>query len=172
VLPEKKVPRNQGIFLRDSHGRLQLIVDTVSDFDDFIFWNYSGAPPGAGSDEGDREPPRFRSSAFIAVSGLKVAFKASTGELDSNNVYEAKIDGIYLKIANARVTTVAETGMLGTDFDPDAVCPDDEPLVVDEVALEREGLRGSFFAITIAFGGECTDEEEDVDFAGIYLTRV
>lgn len=185
-----------------------------------------------------------------------VAFKARSGEVDENNIYQNVKDGIYLKTEHNPVTTIVETGMLGTEFDPYAVlrtddedssslvfpqsAPETSPtsffrgtnqsqdgnnrrivdhhgkrreafswnvffnkyygketdpaatsapptttkpptpttavpttLLVDEVAMERESLRGHFLAIAIGFSGTDTaEEEEDTEFSGIYLTQV
>ena len=86
---EKEVPVNQGIFVYDTvgKGKLRLVARAGVDagFDDFVYWNYSGAPPGVGESEGDAEPPRWRSSAFQAVSQragatFRVAFLARNGD--------------------------------------------------------------------------------------------
>jgi hypothetical protein len=104
---EKEVPDNQGIFVLNTlTGTVKLVASTEDgEFDDFVYWNYSGMPPGAhggeggkavgnegGGDKGgdDADPPRWRSAAFSAVSSdpaERVAFKGFTGSLDVNNVY-------------------------------------------------------------------------------------
>ena len=148
----------------------------------FVYWNYSGAPPGAGSSEGDAEPPRFRSSAFVAVSSrgagtaARLAFLARTGETDPDlHVYVAPVDGIYLASTpgQAPITTLVETGMDGTVIDPAAVWDDDEdpatpdvPLPIASLALERDAFRGDLLAITASMG------VEEAGWAGIYLTDV
>ena len=75
---------NQGIFVHDTAPRGGT-PDGGQDrarFDEFLFWNYSGKTPcigGGHSEEGgedDGEPARWRSSAFVAVSGPATAFKA------------------------------------------------------------------------------------------------
>ena len=103
---EKEVPVNQGIFVYDTvgKGKLRLVARAGVDagFDDFVYWNYSGAPPGVGESEGDAEPPRWRSSAFLAVSQragatFRVAFLARNGDIDPDtNLYVDPVDGIYL----------------------------------------------------------------------------
>lgn len=147
---------HQGIFVYDMSKGLSLIASTDDDgFENFVFWNYSGAPPGQGNDDGDREPPRFRSNSFVTVSGDKgnglVAFKART-ELETGDI----IDGIYAKSQrqdwSGPLTTVEETGMDGTELDPDAVVPETgEPLFVDEVAIERESLADRRIVVTVGF---------------------
>jgi len=61
------------------------VAKTGAQFDEFVFWNYSGRVPcvsGGHSEEGsedDGEAARWRSSAFVAVSGERTAFKAVAG---------------------------------------------------------------------------------------------
>jgi hypothetical protein len=187
---EKEVPVNQGNFVYDTAAksptqRLRLLARTGlgGQFDDFVYWNYSGAPPGAGESEGDAEPPRFRSLAFLAVSTadaatvIRVAFLARTGDIDPvTNVYLDPVDGIYLARGPGQgpITTLIETGMDGTILDPDAVWDDDEdlttpdvPLPIASLALERDAFRGDWLAITASMGTEDTE-----GWAGIYLTEV
>jgi hypothetical protein len=183
---EKEVPVNQGIFVYDTAGKgmLRLVAraGVDADFDDFVYWNYSGAPPGVGESEGDAEPPRWRSSAFLAVSQragatFRVAFLARNGDLDSDNVYINTVDGIYLgQVLGASaptLTTLVQTGMDGTVLDPDAVWDDDEdastpdvPLPIASLALERDAFRGDWLAITASMG------VEEAGWAGIYLTHM
>jgi len=183
---EKEVPVNQGIFVYDTvgKGKLRLVARAGVDagFDDFVYWNYSGAPPGVGESEGDAEPPRWRSSAFQAVSQragatFRSAFLARNGDLDSDNVYINTVDGIYLgEVLGASaptLTTLVQTGMDGTVLDPDAVWDDDEdaatpdvPLPIASLALERDAFRADWLAITASMG------VEEAGWAGIYLTQL
>jgi len=148
-------------------------------FDEFLFWNFSGKTPcvgGGHSDDGaedDGEPARWRSSAFVAVSGgvgatYQAAFKARTGEL-VDGVYVDPVDGIYLRRGPGQgqtIVTVLDTTMDGQLLDPDA--PVDSTIA--ELGLEREGLRGDWLAISAKMGIEGGEEEDDM--AGVYLTRV
>jgi hypothetical protein len=184
---EKKVPVNQGIFVYDTvgKGKLRLVAraGVDADFDDFVYWNYSGAPPGVGESEGDAEPPRWRSSSFQAVSQragatFRIAFLAREGNIDkSTNLYVDPVDGIYLgQVLGATaptLTTLVQTGMDGTVLDPDAVWDDDEnpstpdvPLPIASLALERDAFRADWFAITASMG------VEEAGWAGIYLTQI
>ncbi len=183
---EKEVPVNQGIFGYDTvNKRLRLVVraGANAEFDDFVYWNYSGAPPGAGESEGDAEPPRWRSSAFQAVAQragatYRVAVLARNGAIDPDtHLYVDPVDGIYLAevigAAAPNVTTLVQTGMDGTVLDPAAVWDDDEspatpdvPLPIASLALERDALRGNQLAITASMG------VEEAGWAGIYLTEV
>lgn len=78
------VPEHQGIFMADTEtGAISMMAQTGSQFADFLFWTFSGAPSDSGGDgTDDREPPRWRSSAFVAVDDLNAIFKAlsSAGE--------------------------------------------------------------------------------------------
>jgi len=183
---EKAVPVNQGIFVYDTAGKgiLYLVAraGAGADYDDFVYWNYSGAPPGVGEGEGDAEPPRWRSSAFQAVSRragatFRNTFLARNGSLDSHNVFVNPVDGIYLgEVLGATapgITTLVQTGMDGTILDPEAVWDDDEqagtpdvPLPIASLALERDAFRGGWLAITASMGNE------EAGWAGIYLTRM
>jgi hypothetical protein len=178
---EKEVPINQGIFVYDSvgMGKLRLVAraGAGAEFDDFVYWNYSGAPPGAGESEGDAEPPRWRSSAFLAVSQRagatsRTAFLARRGEIDAEtNLYDDPVDGIYLAVqlgaANPRLTTLVQTGMDGTVLDPAAVDPaSGDALPITSVALERDAFRADWLAITASMG------TEEAGWAGIYLTEL
>jgi len=175
---QKEVPINQGIFVYDTagNGKLRLIARAGADaaYDDFVYWNYSGKPPGVGEGEDDAEPPRWRSSAFQAVDQraggtFRSAFLARNGDLDSNNVYINTVDGIYLGevlgASGADITTLVQTGMEGTILDPDAVAGV-TPLPITSLALERDAFRGGWLAITASMG------VEEAGWAGIYLTRM
>lgn len=179
---DKEVPEHQGFFVHDINTRrTRTVVKTGKQFDEFLFWNYSGKAPSTGgghSEEGgedDGEPARWRSSAFVAVSGrgatYQAAFKARTGELDGG-VYADPVDGIYLgswpSQGRSPIVTVLDTTMDGLALDPEA--PADS--IITELGLEREGLRGDWLAISAKMGIEGGAEEEDDDMAGVYLTCV
>lgn len=181
----KEVPINQGVFVHDTvSGRTWAIAKTEEDFDDFLFWNYSGRTPctgkghGGEGDEGgeeDGEFVRWRSSAFLAVAGqgragaaYRVVFKARTGDLD-DGIYADPVDGIYLRRGPGRglpIMTVLDTTMDGQSLDPDA--PDGS--VVSELGLEREGLRGKWLTVNAKIGVEGGSEEDGM--AGIYQTKI
>lgn len=182
---EKEVPVNQGIFVYDSlTNQLRLLARTGlgGRFDDFVYWNYSGAPPGVGHGEGDAEPPRFRSSAFLAVStdvaptNMRVVFKGRSGDIDPiTNVYSNPVDGIYLATGPGQgpIVTLVETGMDGTILDANAVWDHDDdqstpqvPLPISDLAIERDGFRADWLAITASMG------VEEAGWAGIYVTEL
>ena len=175
---DKQVPLNQGFFIHDiKNRRTHLLAKTGSEFDNFLFWNFSGKAPcvgGGHSDEGaedDGEFARWRSSAFVAVTGrgatFKAVFKARTGELE-NGVYADPVDGIYLTEwpGRSEIITVLDTTMVGRVLDPEA--PADSTII--ELGLEREGLRGNWLAINASMGVDGGEEEDGV--AGIYITKI
>jgi len=158
---KKKVPVRQGIFLHDTESNTTaMVAKTGEDFDDFVFWNYSGRPPcvgiGGHGEEGaedDGEPARWRSSSFVAVSGNNTAFKAAAGD----------VVGIYLYQGTIR--TVLDTTMEGWVLDSEAP----EGSKITELGLEREGLRDQHLAINakMSSGGGHGD-----GMAGVYVTHV
>lgn len=192
---ERQVSLNQGIFVNDTKtGKTIKVAGTGDhDFTDFLYWNFSGRAPdvGSGEDNGghgghsdsghaaeedefeeDGELARWRSSAFVAVSGKGVnyqaAFKARIGDLDNNHVYVNPVDGIYLgkgPKASPLITLVA-TGMDGTAIDPEAVDSDTgEVLPITEMGIEREGFRGDWIVINVSMGSE------ETGWAGVYSTQ-
>ncbi len=182
------VPVHQGMFVHDIlTGETWPVAKAPDDFDDFVYWNFSGRVPGTGEGDDDGEQARWRSAAFVAVSGLvdgvhvdpnfHVAYKARTGNVDpKTRGYVDPIDGIYLRATSAmrpiRMTqTLVETGMDGTWIDPEAIDPkattvEASHLPVTEMGIERDGFRGNSIAVTVTMG------TEEVGWAGIYLTQV
>lgn len=177
------VPVFQGIFVHDIQtGRTTAVAKTPDDYDDFVYWNFSGRVPGTGDESG--EPARWRSATFVAVSGLvngtladatfHTAFKARTGFVDPDTgAYEQPIDGIYLrgKPGNRPIETLVETGMDGTLIDPEAIDPESEDpaaawLPVTKMEIERDGFRGDSIAVTVSMASE------DAGWAGVYLMKV
>ncbi|MCO6509816.1 MAG: hypothetical protein J5I65_03415 [Aridibacter famidurans] len=163
----QQVPANQGIFIYDVLARqTYLVADNLNGFADFQFWVYSGKVPGTGGgDDIDAEPPRWRSSAFAAVSESNVVFKARTAVQGKDGTYFAPIDGIYMKdpVNGKPMRIVAETGMDGALFDA-ALTPGTMP--VTELGIERDGYRGRRLAINLAMGNE------EAGWGGIYFTVV
>jgi len=171
-----RVPVHQGIFVHDiDTGRTSAVAKAPAHFTDFVYWNFSGKVPGQhGEEEG--EPARWRSASFAAVSGLAdgsladpffhTVFKARTG--DASDV-EPPVDGIYLREGDdqSSLAIVVRAGMDGRLFDPAA--EDDrtgEPLLVTDMAVEREGFRGRWLAVSVKMG------TEEAGWAGIYLGAV
>ena len=160
------VPVHQGVFGYDTvTGTLHTVLTTGGQFDDFLYWVFSGRPPGTGSgdEESTLEPARWRSSPFVAVSGtgsggFQLAVKASPATGGS---------GIYLARGPAddqRALTVADTTMAGTAVDPQAPAGS----LVTAVGLERDGFRGRKLAVTVSM----LDAATSASWAGVYLTTV
>ncbi len=176
---EQSVPANQGIFIHDTlSGETRLVARNIGQFDDFLFWNYSGKPPcsseshGDDSDASDAHSIKWRSSAFVAVGHsrprqFKVAFKARRGDVVGGQ-YVDPVDGIYLAKGQgqADAVTVLDTTMDGQALDPEAPAGS----TILELGLEREGLRGDWLAITATMGIVGSDEEDD-SLAGVYVSR-
>lgn len=174
---EVQIPIHQGIFVYDTNGdgQLNAIVKTdTGEFTDFLYWVFSGRPPnvgdssgGSGDGTGDDvvpEPPRWRSSPFVAVAGTpgmpdlyKVTFRASAGN----------VNGIYLAQSSdlSRIQTVLETTFQGIDIDAE-----DAPAgsYISTVGMERDGLRSDQLVISTSMLNSTTTESN----AGIYITPV
>ena len=132
---------------------------------------------------GDAEPPRFRSSAFLAVSRragatYRIAFLGRHADIDpETNTYVDSVDGIYvaesLGASKPIVETLVQTGMDGTMLDIDAVWDNDQnpatpevALPISSLALERDAFRGDRLVFTASMG------VEEAGWAGIYLARL
>jgi len=178
---DKQVPVNQGFFVHDVQtGNTWTVAKTGKDFNDFLYWNFSGKTPCTGSGhseeggEDDGEPARWRSSAFVAVSTrldatFNAAFKARTVELDDDGVYTNRVDGIYLRKGPGQglpVATILDTTMEGETLDFEAPAGS----TITELGIEREGLRGEWLTINAKMGIEGGTEEDGL--AGIYLAKI
>jgi hypothetical protein len=188
---DKQVPVNQGIFVHDTAkgGTTRTVAKTGAKFDEFLFWNFSGKTPctgGGHSEEGaedDGEPARWRSSAFVAVSGQATAFKAAEsggeqggcGSCHSGGSKGAappspdhgQLVGIYLNRQPGQdIFTVLDTRTDGQALDPEA--PADS--IVTELGIEREGLRGNWLAVSAKMG--VADGTEEDGMAGVYITNL
>lgn len=157
------VPVHQGFFVHDlKAGKTSPVVKTGGEYLDFMYWTFSGRPPGVGdSDSEDFEEPRWRSAAFAATyttSGkAQVAFKGRKQTL---------IDGIYLTVAPASPAvyrTVIETTSGATLIDPAAPAE----AAITTVGLERDGLRNGWLAIAASM----LDPISGASWAGVYVTR-
>lgn len=173
------VPVHQGIFVYDTVAHsLSAVAKAPTNFSDFVYWNFSGLVPDTSEADEAGEPARWRSSEFVAVSGLvddslrdrsfHVAFKARTGEVVDGE-YVNPVDGIYFRRGpgNTPTATVVQTGTNGTLIDPQAVDPDTgAPLPVTSMGVERDGFRGNSLVINVSMG------TEEAGWAGIYMTTV
>lgn len=150
------VPTYQGIYLADLlDGSIDLIASTWGSdgFTDFIYWGFSGRPPGVGGgDEEAEELARWRSTSFIAGDNGMVAFKGSKGDGF----------GLYLHTdPSSPLLTIAEAGADGSLIDPDAA---GMPIV--GLGIERDGFRNSWLAITASMANETES------MAGVYVATV
>ncbi len=173
------VPVHQGIFVHDTKTKATIAVaKTPTDFDDFVYWNFSGRTPGTGEGDDDGELARWRSASFVAVSGMvdgsltdatfHAAFKARSGEV-VNGAYIDPMDGIYLRKGpgQSQILTVVETGMNGTLLDTEAIDPETSAILpITEMGIERDGFRGNSLVVNVSMG------TEEAGWAGIYLTHV
>lgn len=166
-----QVPVNQGIFVHDTRsGLTHRMARTGDGLDDFVFWTFSGRPPGVGeSDDTDGELPRWRASAFVAVScgpgnTVSVAFKSRTGLLDpAEHNYINPVDGIYLA-DGSEIKVFLDTSMSGQSLDPAAPVGS----TISALSFEREGLRGRWLAVSATMLNATTTES----LAGIYATKL
>lgn len=162
------IPVHQGIFVADAQtGTIYPIAKTLANgYTDFLYWVFSGRPPGTGGgDEPSLEPPRWRSSAFSALDGNvsyvpQTAFKAS----------KSGVDGIYLRRGTspaAQLVTVVETlNQQGTSIDAQAPANS----IVTAVGLERDAYRNGNLAVSVSM--LYADPVAPVGWAGLYLTKI
>lgn len=180
------VPVNQGLFVYDTaERRIAMTARTGAYFKDFLFWNYSGRPPGTGEggDEGGEhtfEPPRWRSNAFSAVNApqsgetcYRLAFKA---------VRPDGAVGIYMAAGpesrESAFRVVVDTRTSAWDLDPGAPPADAAgatALTVTSMGIERDSFRGdgredgrSFLTINVSMA----NADASVTWAGIYVARM
>ena len=163
------VPLHQGIFVADTVTReIHSVTATGPRFLDFLYWVFSGRAPGMGEgDEGESDPSlemaRWRSSAFVAVTGLgsgayQVAFKASP---------VAGGSGIYVgqgPSAQERILTAFDTSTAGSVLDGEAPAGS----VVTSVGVERDAFRGRWLAVNASM----VDPVTSAVWAGIYVAHV
>lgn len=165
-----QIPTHQGIFVHDANlGATYRIARTQeAGVVDFLFWVYSGRPPGTGGGGETQEPPRWRASAFSALS--------AGGGRPVQTVYKAQkstLQGLYLREGSRQVlpaVALAETGITsGTSIDP--LAPANS--VVTSVGVERDGFRGDRLAISVGMlYTDPLDPATTVGWGGIYHARV
>ncbi|MBP6700444.1 MAG: PEP-CTERM sorting domain-containing protein [Halioglobus sp.] len=165
---------NQGIFLADTDlNKLFLVAQTGDLYDDFLFWNFSGnAGQGGGDDNSeDLEGARWRSSAFLAVDGNDIVFKAAQDYLDGSYGKTGGTSGLFGALdvsdllTDLDLFTILKTGMDGSVLDPNAA-----GIGIVSLGIERDGFRNGRLAINASMEG--TVNGEDVGWAGIYVTTV
>jgi len=159
-----QVPVHQGMFAIDTQsGRIVAIAKTGAGIDDLLYWNFSGSPPqkGGGDEGGEQEPPRWRSTAFVAIDGTeRGAFRA---------VFKAKLgtaDAIMLRVgpADGDPEIVVSTVTPGTELDGAAPVGS----LVSAVGIERDGLRSGRLALVASMLDAATTEA----WAGIYAREL
>lgn len=160
---QAEIPVHEGIFVYDTTTKqvIPIAKNSNGEFNDFVYWVFSGRPPNVGNSEGGDvpEPPRWRSSAFTSVAGragdaFVVAFKANTGS----------VDGIYLAQGPdpAPIQTIIDTTFTGPSLDPEAPVGS----AITSVGIERDGLRGNWLVLTSGMLDSITSESN----AGVYVT--
>lgn len=158
----KEVPVHQGIFVRTSDGKLNLIAraGVKVDYQDFLFWVFSGRPPGTGPAEAeDSEPPRWRASAFVAISPNGTTYATAFKALKHNGEV-----GIYKRRKpTSQIESVAWVSELASRIDTAAP----EGSRVSAVGLERDGFRNCKLAMNASFLNETTSES----WAGVYVDQ-
>lgn len=159
---------NQGIFLHDTVSGKTLMVaraGTGEAFQDFLYWVYSGAPPVAGSQPTDAEPPRWRSSAFAAVDGARgVIFKGSRSLIAGVTVPDSGIYGVgYVNNALTDFAPVLEVGNFAAKIDASAPAGS----TVSSIGIEREAIRNGWVTLTVSTINPAGDS-----WAGVYVTHV
>ena len=188
-----EVPVHQGIFVHDTRSGITQRVATAGnggDFDDFLFWVFSGRAPGSGSsEEGDEslELARWRNSSFVAVCGAEVVGDGKDdgkddGKNDGKNdgrddssadcfcvAFKGRmrgVDGIHVVRSgeSPRVIGALTTRMPGVVLDPSVSAG----LGVVAVGLEREALRGRWLTVAGSMLDPITSESR----AGIYAIDV
>jgi hypothetical protein len=169
----KPVPVNQGIFLYDTvREKLWMVAraGTAEQFQDFLYWVFSGSPgttggSGGGGESGptDAEPPRWRASAFAAVDGTRgVIFK---GSLMPAEGVTPPTSGIYgAAFTGSKVDPVFKIAEVDDNIAPiDPTAPADSTITA--LGIERESLRGGWLTITAS-----TLDPLGESWAGIYAT--
>ena len=159
-----QVPVHQGMFAIDTEtGRIVSIAKTGDGIDDLLYWNFSGSPPqkGGGDEGGEQEPPRWRSTAFVAIDGtergaFRAAFKARLGTADAIMLRVGPADGD----AEIVVSTVTP----GTELDGEAPAAS----LVSAVGIERDGLRNGRLVLVASMLDAATTES----WAGIYAREL
>lgn len=145
-------PVSQGMFLADLvANRVSLVARTgVVGFTDFLYWVYSGKPPGEG--DSDAEPPRWRASSFVAVTRDAVVLKGQKGT----------VDGLYVRATSMTpLRRVLDTTMSGRIVDPKA--PGGS--LISAIGVERDGFRKNRLSITASMLNAQTTES----WAGVYV---
>ncbi len=149
-----QVPVHQGIFVHNiDSGQTILIAKTGKDFNDFLFWNYSGRVPGTGggSGEGDEGDAENRYDGALRPSSLfrGPATRPLTLSLKQPRKIErgGEITGIYRGWQGTTKTLpVLDTTMSGQVLDSNA----DQRWLITELGMERDSFRNGWLVICCA----------------------
>lgn len=155
-----EVPLHQGIFQKDTlTGALQLVAKTGSEYEDFLFWNFSGnAGQGGGEESEDEEGARWRSSAFVAADGQKVVFKATEPAVG----LAANIFGLYLDMSELLDPyALLTSAMFGDVLDTAA-----SGLNITALSIERDSFRNGWLTVSASMA------DAENGWAGVYVARV
>ena len=164
------VPVHQGIFVYDTTtDQLYPVATTGDRFSTFQYWVYSGAPPTVGGTETSIELPRWRASAFAAVSGqsngdYQVAFKG-TQVTGPTGIFVGQGPG-----AQTRIITAIQTGDAGSALDPAAPTGTNSAnsVYISALGIERDGFRGNNLVINASM----VNADASLSWAGVYLAQV
>jgi hypothetical protein len=164
-------PVNQGIFVTDVLTRKTVMVAQTGqdNYYNFIYWVYSGRPPGTGGgDTDDFEPARWRFSAFTALtangSSYRAAFKATKDDQVTQGIYLASGPNPSL----TSHLTVVDTNTDGSTIDPVvSTLGSLTPLTVTSVGVERDGFRNRRLALSIGM----SNLDASVSWAGLYVAK-
>ena len=177
------IPVHQGIFVHDAQDGLTLPVAKTGEdgFSDFLYWVFSGRPPGTGGgDEPTLEPPRWRASAFTALSAthgnsIQTAFKGTKSAVSPASPLHPRgaaiaYDGIYVRNgfdAHTPLLTVVET-VVGSGQAIDPMAPANS--IITAIGIERDGFRNGHLAVAVSMLYE--DALTSVGWAGLYLAHI
>lgn len=178
-----EIPVNQGFFVADvTTGKIKMVARTLRDnFSDFLYWNYSGHPPASTEETEDMEPPRWRSSSFIAVDQynpfsiqFRAAFKGTKTNVYVGDQLISKIEGIYLadgpKPSLDSHFVIVDTQTKGEIVDQEVASMGTQidPLMITAIGIERDGLHGNW----LTFNASMANSDASVSWAGIYVTKL
>lgn len=165
---ERKTMVNQGIFVYDIFADVvALVAHTDGEFADFRFWDYTGRVPGL-IPTPDTDLPRWQPTSYLAVSDGIVVFKARTGWITNNGLYNDPTDGIYMRdvVMAKPIEVLLETGMDGVILDPTMPTGLRATVPIVGLGVERDGFRGNRLAINATMADDVTN------WGGVYMANI
>lgn len=159
---ERQVPVQQGMFVRYPDGKIKRVASTKrvdGNFEDFLFWVFSGKPPASTGDGDDAELPRWRSSAFMSVSPNKYGVPS----IVFKGLRRDGKEGLFVRwrMTRKRISPLLTLGDDATAVDPQAPAGS----VVTAVGVERDGFRKCRLVANASFVNETTTDS----WAGLYI---